>query len=321
MNYTYYLGFAILLLIIELLYFHLADRLNIIDKPNERSSHSKVTLRGGGIIFPIAALIFFCISRFTYIWFMLGLIAISIISFWDDLKPLSTKIRLGVHFLAILCMFYQLGLFSESIWLIPILLILCAGIINAYNFMDGINGITGGYSFVFLGTVAWVNHFYVSFVAPEFLGIILVSLLVFNYFNFRTKAKCFAGDIGSVAIAYMILFVLGLVMIKTQDFSWICFLAVYGVDSVLTIFHRILLKENITKPHRKHLYQLLANELRIPHIFVSSIYAFVQLIINIGYLVCRPFGVWFIWLYIVIIILSLACLYVAIKRKWFHLHI
>ena len=316
----YYIVVFIALFASEWMYFIFAAKYHVIDKPNDRSSHAHVTLRGGGIIFPIAVLIFFGLSGFTYPWFMLGLMIISVISFWDDLKPLSTKLRLGVHFLAVLLMFYQFGLFFESIRLMPIFLILCVGMINAYNFMDGINGMTGGYSLVVLGTLAWVNHFMIPFVPPEMLGTILVSLLVFNLFNFRRKALCFPGDIGSVSIALMILFVLGLIIQKTQDFSWVCFLTVYGVDSVLTILHRIFLRENITQPHRKHLYQLLANELKIPHVLVSLIYALIQLVIMICYIVCRPLGTWIIWSYIGVVIVLLVCLYIVLKRKWFHLH-
>ena len=318
---TFLIVFFVILVLIELIYFQLADRFNIIDKPNERSSHTKTTLCGGGIIFPIAAILFFCLYDFNYHWFMIGLLSISIVSFWDDLRSLSLIFRLGVQLSAILLMFYQAGLFYENLWLIPILLIFCGGIINAYNFMDGINGITGGYSLVVLLGLSWVNLFAVEFIDQHILNCIIVSLLVFNFFNFRTKAKCFAGDVGSVSIAFIILFALGLLMLKTRDFSWICFLAVYGVDSVLTIFHRILLKENITKPHRKHLYQLLANELKIPHIFVSLIYMLVQSVIIFGYLVCRqylePLGV---WIYVGVALLLLSLLYVITKLKWFQLH-
>ena len=319
---------TIILVIIELLYFRLANRYGITDKPNDRSSHAAVTLRGGGVIFPVAALLYACLAGVpasgmsgpAYPWFMAGLILISVVSFRDDIKPLSTKVRLGVQFLALSLIFHQLGLFAGSLWLVPVLLVLCAGIINAWNFMDGINGMTGGYSLVVLGTLAWVNHSGVPFVAPGMSGIILASLLVFNFFNFRTKAVCFAGDVGSVSIACVILFVLGSVMLKTRDFSWICFLAVYGVDSIMTILHRIVLRENITKPHRKHLYQLLANELKIPHVYVSWIYASLQFAIIIGYLLCRPVGVWMVWSYIGAVVFLLAGLYVVFKRKWFHLH-
>ena len=312
---------AAILFILELIYFQLANRFNIIDKPNERSSHSEVILCGGGIIFPFAVLLFFCLYGFSYSWFMMGLFSIAFVSFLDDLWPLSMNVRLGVHFLALLFMFFQLGLFPDYPLWMPVLLIFCGGIINAYNFMDGINGITGGYSLVVLLGLTWVNLYAVEFINQHFLNCVLLSLLIFNYFNFRTKAKCFAGDIGSVSIAFIILFVLGLLMLKTRDFSWICFLAIYGIDSVLTIFHRVLLKENITTPHRKHLYQLLANELKIPHIFVSFIYMSLQTITILGYLICRRYlEPWEIWVYVGIVLLALSFLYVIIKLRWFHLH-
>ncbi|MDR1382225.1 MAG: WbuC family cupin fold metalloprotein [Planctomycetaceae bacterium] len=316
-----FLIFSIILLGIELLYFRIADKLNIIDKPNERSSHTNITLRGGGIIFPIAVLSYFFINGFHDIWFVLGLILIATISFCDDLKPLSLKLRLGVHFLAILLLFYQIQLVQEPFWLICVALILCGGIINAYNFMDGINGITGGYSLVIASALGYVNFRLIPFVDSHFISFVVISFLIFNFFNFRTKAKCFAGDVGSVSSAFIILFMLGLLMLKTRDFSWICFLLVYGIDSVLTIIHRILLGENITKPHRKHLYQLLANELKIPHVCVSGVYMFVQLIVIVGYIAVRPTGYMYSWLYLFVVGSILAIFYVLIKRKWFHLHL
>ena len=114
---------------------------------------------------------------------------------------------------------------------------------------------------------------------------VLCSVLVFCFFNFRKKAKCFAGDVGSVSIAFIILFLMGRLIIKTEDSSWIVLLCVYGVDSVLTIVHRLMLHENIGLPHRKHLYQIMANELKVPHVVVSSIYMVVQAVIIVGSLV------------------------------------
>ena len=161
-------------------------------------------------------------------------------------------------------------------------LIVCTGIINAYNFMDGINGITGGYSLVILAALAYINKEVVTFVEADFIYTVICSVLVFCFFNFRKKAKCFAGDVGSVSIAFILLFLIGRLIIETEDFSWIVLLSVYGVDSVLTIIHRLMLHENIGLPHRKHLYQIMANELKIPHVMVSSIYMAVQAIIIVG---------------------------------------
>ena len=239
----YYLLIIILLFAAELLYFKIADKCNIIDKPNERSSHSTITLRGGGIIFYIGALFYFIASGAMYPWFMLGLTLITAISFIDDIKPISQLPRLVVHFTAMLLLFYQWGLYDLPWWSIVVALIVCTGIINAYNFMDGINGITGGYSLVILCALAYANARIVEFVEPALIYTIICAVLVFNFFNFRKKAKCFAGDVGSVAIAFIVLFLVGKLMLTTMNFSWIILLVVYGVDSVLTIIHRILLHE------------------------------------------------------------------------------
>ena len=252
----YLLIIVILLFLAELFYFRVADRYNIIDKPNERSSHTKVTLRGGGIIFYFGAFAYFLTSGFEYPWFLLALTLVTFISFVDDIKSTGQMTRLLFHFSAMAMMFYQWGLFSLSWWWIVIALIVCTGIINAYNFMDGINGITGGYSLVILAALAYINKEVVTFVEADFIYTVICSVLVFCFFNFRKKAKCFAGDVGSVSIAFILLFLIGRLIIETEDFSWIVLLSVYGVDSVLTIIHRLMLHENIGLPHRKHLIRL-----------------------------------------------------------------
>ena len=193
----YYLIVFVLLFVAELFYFRIADRCNIIDKPNERSSHTKITLRGGGVIFYFGALAYFLISGFEYPCFILALTFVTFISFVDDVRSTSQKLRLLFHFSAMVLMFYQWGLFSLSWWWIIIALIICTGIINAYNFMDGINGITGGYSLVILGALAYINAEITQFVEPALIYTVLCSVLVFCFFNFRKKAKCFAGDVGS----------------------------------------------------------------------------------------------------------------------------
>ena len=312
----YYLMVLVLLFLAELFYFRAADKCNIIDKPNERSSHTKVTLRGGGIIFYFGALAYFLTSSFEYSWFMLALTLVTFISFADDIKPTKQITRLLFHFSAMALMFYQWGLFSLSWWWILIALIVCTGIINAYNFMDGINGITGGYSLVILGALAYINSEITTFVEPALINTVLCAVLVFCFFNFRKKAKCFAGDVGSVSIAFILLFLIGKLIIKTEDFSWIILLCVYGVDSVLTIIHRLMLHENIGLPHRKHMYQLMANELKIPHVGVSLIYMGAQALVILGYFCFVRYGYW----YLLGIIVLLSGIYVLFMRRYFHLH-
>lgn len=311
-----YIIIFILLLIAELLYFRIADKCNIIDKPNERSSHTRITLRGGGSIFYFGVLAYFLTNHFEYPWFMLALSLITFISFIDDIRSTSQGLRLVFHFTAMALMFYQWGLFSLPWWTVFVALIVCTGIINAYNFMDGINGITGGYSLIVLLALAFVNMQMVHFVEGDLIYTMLCAVLVFNFFNFRKRAKCFAGDVGSVSIAFVVLFLIGKLIIRTGDFSWIVLLAVYGVDSVLTIIHRLMLHENIGLPHRKHLYQLMANELKIPHVVVSLIYMMSQAVIIVGYLLIPGNG----YCYLMGAIIVLSVVYVLFMKKYFHLH-
>ena len=313
----YYIIILVLLFLAELFYFRIADKCNIIDKPNERSSHTRITLRGGGIIFYFGVLTYFLTSHFEYPWFMLALTLITFISFVDDIRSTSQILRLVFHFSAMALMFYQWGLFSLPWWTLFVALIVCTGIINAYNFMDGINGITGGYSLVVLVALAYINEAVVSFVEQDFILTVLCSVFVFNFFNFRKRAKCFAGDVGSVCIAFVLLFFIGKLVIRTEDFSWIILLAVYGVDSVLTIIHRLMLHENIGLPHRKHLYQIMANELKIPHVVVSSVYMLVQALVIVGYFYFYSYGYW----YLLATVLILGTLYVLFMKKYFRLHL
>ena len=312
----YYLIILVLLFLAELFYFRIADKCNIIDKPNERSSHTRITLRGGGIIFYFGALVYFLTNHFEYPWFMLALSLITFISFIDDIRSTSQGLRLVFHFTAMALMFYQWGLFSLPWWTILVALIICTGIINAYNFMDGINGITGGYSLIILIALAYINRVYVPFVETDFIYTMLCAVLVFSFFNFRKQARCFAGDVGAVSIAFVILFLIGSLIIKTENFSWLVLLAVYGVDSVLTIIHRLMLHENIGLPHRKHLYQIMANELKISHVTVSLTYMFVQAMVVVGYLVLREHG----YYYLLGIILLLGMLYLLFMKRFFYLH-
>ena len=306
------------LLLAELLYFRIADKFNIIDKPNERSSHKRIVLRGGGIIFLIGVWIWSVIFRFQYPWFWVGLTLVALVSFIDDIRSLPDSVRLIVQFVAMFLMFYQFGILNwQSWWIILLALIVCVGISNAYNFMDGINGITGGYSLVILAALAYINKEVVTFVEADFIYTVICSVLVFCFFNFRKRAKCFAGDVGSVSIAFILLFLIGRLIIQTGDFSWIVLLSVYGVDSVLTIIHRLMLHENIGLPHRKHLYQIMANELKIPHVIVSLVYMTIQTFIIVGYIYYQRYG----YIFLIGCILLLSAIYVLFMKKYFSRHI
>lgn len=311
-----YVVIAAILMAAELLYFKIADRFNIIDRPNMRSSHTSITLRGGGVVFLFGAWVYAAFFGVTYPWFLIGLTLVGIVSFVDDVHSLPDSARLVVQFAAMFLMFYQFGILNwNDWWIVCIALIVCVGITNAYNFMDGINGITGAYSLAVMLPLIYLNKS-VGFIEMPFLLVITLSILVFLFFNFRKKAKCFAGDVGSISMAFIVVFALGLLMLQTRDFSYIVFLAVYGVDAVLTIVHRIMLHENLGEAHRKHAYQLIVNELKVSHLKVSAGYMIVQLAVSAG-LIFIPINH---YLYLGLIIILLSGAYVIFMRKYYHLH-
>ncbi|MDD2613213.1 MAG: glycosyltransferase family 4 protein [Bacteroidales bacterium] len=310
-----YIVLFFLLFAFQLFYFRIADRFDIIDKPTERGSHKQVTLLGGGIIFYVAVLLFFIWEGFEYPWFFLGLTLIAAISFADDVKPQSPVLRLVLQFISMFLMLYECSLCEVPWFFIPIALIFCTGILNAFNFMDGINGLTGGYGMVVMGALWYINTYQVAFVNGNLIYFLLIALTVFNFFNFRTKAKCFAGDVGAISIAFVIVFLLCLLVFKTDDLSYIVLLGVYGVDTILTIIHRIMLKENITEPHRKHLYQIMANELKIPHVVVSGIYCLIQVLISVGFIVSNHH-----YAYALSVIAFFCMVYTVFMKKYFHLY-
>jgi UDP-N-acetylmuramyl pentapeptide phosphotransferase/UDP-N-acetylglucosamine-1-phosphate transferase len=284
----HYIIITFVLFLLELFYFKVADRYNIVDKPNHRSAHTEITLRGGGVIFWFAALLYFLQHFEEYNLFFFGITAVSIVSFWDDIQSLSNKVRLLTQFFAISLLIYSLGIFNiVPVWGIVLIYVLAIGIINAYNFMDGINGITGLYTLAVLGSLLYVNKHVITFIDFDFIVYPMVASVVFLFFNFRKKAKCFAGDVGSITIAFWIIYLLLQLILKTEFLVWLLFLGVYGVETIATIIHRIYLKENIFEAHRWHLYQILSNGYKIQHSIVAMMYAsllgLLSVVVNYGY--------------------------------------
>ena len=328
--YLTYAVIGIVLLCLELLYFKVADKFNIIDKPNKRSSHSSIVLRGGGVIFSLSIIAWAvmmalhgnCAIVEGYLPFLVGLLIVAVVSFVDDIKSLPDSVRLVAQFAAMAMMFWSIGIMHWNMWwIVLIALVVCVGATNVINFMDGINGITAGYSLAVLLPLIVLNN-NLHFVEPSFLIVAALGVLVFCIFNFRQKgkAKCFAGDVGSVSIAFIMLFAIGRLIVLTQDVTYLIFLLVYGVDGCLTICHRILLHENLGEAHRKHAYQLMANELKIGHVKVSLVYMFMQLAVSFGFIYLCPNTHAGHWGYLVGVLGVLAVAYVLFKKKYYHLH-
>ena len=347
-----YLIVAAIVLAAELAYFKIADRFNIIDKPNERSSHSTIVLRGGGIVFAISMIVWAVLmvvqgsSISAYLPFLCGLVLICGISFWDDVHSLPDSVRLVVQFVATALMFWSIALGSDSVAGLPwywmavigiVALVVFVGATDVINFMDGINGITAGYALAVLVPLVLVNGLgvmvngeiagqarneAVEFIDPSYLIVAIQGVLVFSFFNFRPKgkAKCFAGDVGSIGIAFIMLFAIGSLIAKTGDMTWLVFLLVYGVDGCCTIIHRIMLHEHLGEAHRKHAYQLMANELKMSHVVVSLIYMGLQLVISLGMVYLIPNTVLEHWIYLVVVGVVLVIAYVLLMKKYYRLH-
>lgn len=276
-----YIILTIVLFALILIYFKVADKYNIIDKPNHRSAHTEITLRGGGVIFWFASLLYFVQHFQENYLFFIGITLVSLVSFWDDIQSLPNRIRLFTQFLAISLALYSLGVFTIFPWWgIAIVYVMAIGIINAYNFMDGINGITGLYTLAVFGSFLYVNQYVISFSDFDFMIYPMLASAVFLFFNYRKKAKCFAGDVGSISIAFWIIYLLLQLIIKTESLVWLLFLGVYGVETVSTIVHRIYLRENIFEAHRWHFYQVLSNGYKIQHRLVSLGYALLQVLVS-----------------------------------------
>lgn len=283
MIYLFYLGLFVLLLMV---YFQIAKHYNIVDKPNDRSSHIDVTIRGGGLIFLVAGGIV-GILYIEYLMVIMGMLMIGLVSFIDDRISLSNKIRVLTHIVSVTMLFLFMGFFASfSFYAIVGLYLILIGVINAYNFMDGINGLTGSYSLMLLLGLQYINYFTINFVPADIIWLPIIAVVAFLFFNFRRKAVCFAGDVGSITIAFWIIFLLLKLIYLTGNYKYVLFLLVYGLDSFTTIIFRVFRKENIFEAHRSHFYQYLANEMKFSHLLIAVTYSTIQLLV-----ICITIGI------------------------------
>lgn len=308
----------IILLTSFVIYMRLAKSFNVVDIPNSRSSHMEPVIRGGGIIFYLASFLFFILFEQQYPYYLLGLTIIAVISFLDDLYSLGTKVRFLIQLIAIALTMWEIHLFDNPFYLVIPVIILSVGYLNIYNFMDGINGITGIYSLSILIPILWVNKYYVpNFIDNNLIYLIIISIMIFAFFNFRKKAKVFAGDVGSITIGLTVIFILAKVIYETQNGFYALFGIVYAIDGGLTLIERLVIrKENIFKPHRRHLYQIMVDSQKIGHIATSMIYGILQLAICALVIV----GIQILshqiqLLFFGLLLLSLTLIYIAVKRS------
>ena len=282
MSISFYLLFSLSIYLFMYAYVKVAKSINFYDIPNDRSSHVIDTVTGIGIAFPISVFVWYLLN-FKYHFFFLGLLILTICSIIDDVIDLKVYVRIFIQSISVSCLlqyFYHIDL---SVIIIFLIIILNMGWLNAFNFMDGINGIMASYSLINLFTFFYINFKY-QFIEQEILIFLLIPLTLFMIFNFRNAAISFSGNSGTMAMAY----ILSLIMIKlidhANDWKFIIFFSVYGLDTVFTIIERLILKENIFKPHRRHLYQLMVDKHYYNHLNVSIMFSLYQIIINIVFI-------------------------------------
>ena len=269
-------------------------KLSLFDKPNLRSSHKTVTPKGGGI--GILAAFFVCsIGLSIPKSFWIPAVFISLFSFWGDRSEITPKIRLMFQFAAGTILL--IGILMEKqtgialYVLLPLLAIFVVGTANFYNFMDGINGISGITGIIGFGMIAFYalnygNNSHLSTLAIC-LSISCVGFLPFNI----PKARVFMGDVGSILLGFV--FAVMVVYLSKSFLDFVClagFLFPFYADELTTMMIRIRDGEKLSHPHRRHLYQLLANEYSIQHWKVSFGYGLFQLFVGISVLILRSAG-------------------------------
>ena len=313
--YNFYIYLLVSILTIQF-YFKIANRFNILDKPNQRSSHTVLTIRGAGLVFPtiiFATLVFNIFTKNAGVHlikepfqFWIALLVLSAISFYDDVKSLSPKFRMLIQMITVTSVVFSS---NTVIWQSFLALILIIGVINAYNFMDGINGITALYSLVAVITALIMLELgYQLVIGSEIWWALGAALIVFSFYNVRNRARCFSGDVGAVSVAFILSYWIYGLVIANDNLIYVLFLGVYGLDSVATIALRLYRKENILEAHRSHLYQLLANEKGWSHVKVSSIYALAQVVLN-GLILYNSFLA-------LVFFLLLTVGYILLRFKW-----
>lgn len=332
---------AVFLVAIELVYFHIAKSKNIMDRPNERSSHTEPTLLGGGILFPIAVVLYFVLrqtdladcaplscapvgintSSFEYFFvpFLIAAVVLAVVSYVDDVRGgISPLFRLAVQVFAVAAVvlpFLMSGLCP--VWLFVVLLAFGIVMLNSFNFLDGINGMLSLYSVVVVLSFVALLLCCGTPIDSSFLIVLLLSLLIFLFFNFRRHAVFFSGDVGSITLGLTFFFLLVFSFLTSHDgvnaFSTVVFVAVFLVDAVMTVLKRLVAGKNILQPHREHLYEILTNDLHLPHLRIAGVYAALQAVISVGFFFasCK-------WLYAVCCFAILCIAYIASCRMVKH---
>lgn len=269
----------------------IANKLGFHDHPNGRSSHAQPTVTAMGIIVVIAFCLFLLFCKFCLpAGFVIGFLLLSIISFIDDLYFLKHSLRLVFQILACILMVLDLPFQSqgtEAFWLGLAAITFAIGVVNSYNFMDGINGMLTLHSLLVLFCLLYLDLTLtdaegrkIQFANPQFIISAIIPMAIFAFYNVRRRALAFIGDVGSVSISLIVIFLMFNLLLTTGNYIYLLLFSTFGIDAGLTVFYKLILRENIFVPHRDFLFKRLVHVAKLPHLKVSVYYLLVQLGIN-----------------------------------------
>jgi Fuc2NAc and GlcNAc transferase len=296
-------------------------RIGMIDVPNSRSSHQRDIPKGAGLGI-LAALVVACLVLDIPFFIWLPALVISLASFWGaDKHILPVCHRLGIHFgcsLFFLVFFLhaqQASAWTYVVWLPALIFIV--GTANFYNFMDGIDGIagiTGVLAFLLVAAHAWFSGMPVSFVLLSLA--MAAACLGFLCFSFP-KASVFLGDVGSILLGFVFACLVIFLSDDLTDFLVMAgFLSLFYFDEIITMVIRIRDKESLVEPHRRHIYQVLANEAGIHHWKIASGYGLAQLTIGICAMLIQPKGIWHLFVMYGVFALIFIGVSMGVRQRW-----
>ncbi|MDA8896055.1 hypothetical protein N9J24_01580 [Bacteroidia bacterium] len=275
-----------------IVFMRLANFWGLVAHPNSRSSHGTPTVTGMGVLVPIAVLVYYLWQPQALSWgFVLGFTIVSVISFIDDVYFLKHSLRLIFQCIGLGLMILHLPFQSSGIEIMAIgtaALILGIGVINAYNFMDGVNGMLTLHSILVLLSFLFLNENLIdfennsrAFTDSDFIINLIIPLTIFAIFNVRVHAKAFIGDVGAISIAFVILYLMFSLLLQSGNYAYLLLFSIFGADAGLTVCYKLILGENIFVPHRDFVFKKLVHIKKLSHLRVSLYYLSAQAVINL----------------------------------------
>ncbi len=285
---VYNFNFYITILIFSVINFFLFEfyknfcsSFKFLDIPNKRSSHTIATPKGAGIVFAITSIIFI-IFIFNYSYILI-LIPLLIIGFLDDFKGVSRISRLFVQFFTSLFIVYNSNLFKfftlsngnlENLFFFIFLITCSIGIINFFNFSDGIDGLVASSGSIYLILIGiFTNPIYL------FIGVSLGVFLIFNW----SPAKLFMGDVGSTFIGAIVVISSLSKNNSLDSLVSLLMIAPILIDPFICVLRRLISRQNIFIAHKTHLYQRL-HQSGWKHSYISLLYSAGTLLLSLSFI-------------------------------------